>query len=465
MKRTTNEWGSRGVGARPARARRPRFRSPILPFLPFVLAAVLLVAVADARPTYAKEEFAQRRARLFDKISDGVAVLLGAETPEAYLKFRQANTFFYFTGVEVPESALVMEGATKKTTLYVGDRLSVSVAPERMVRPGPEGVAKTGIESVSSSRQFNSDLTRTLSQTKTVYLVMAPEETAGVSRDQIGFVHRKRLQDEWDRRLSRAANFERLIMERYPQMEVRDLTATIDEMRWVKSTSEIAAIRECGRIGALGVRDAIAATKPGLFEYFLEGVATGTFLREGADGIAYHAIVASGENTLDFHYSANSRQMQAGDLVLMDFAPDLANYVTDITRTWPVSGQFSDDQLKMYNCVLDAHKQTIAAVRPGVRVNDLAQICRSVFAKHGYANNMLGGIGHFVGMSTHDPGFYERPFVPGVVFNVEPLFVDRAKRIHLRLEDTIIVTANGYENVTAGVPMEVDEISKLMGRN
>lgn len=460
MKQITNERGRESVKAQTSGFS----RSSILPFLLFALSALLIATIAQARPTFPREEFAQRRGRLLEKIPDGVAILLGAETPEAYLKFRQANTFFYFTGVEVPESVLIMDGVTKKTTLYVPDRLSISVAPERMVRAGPEGVAKTGIETVLSTRQLSDDLTQTLSQARSVHLLMAPEETAGVSRDQISFVHRKRVQDEWDGRQSRARNFARLIKERYPQIAVKDLTSTIDEMRWVKSASEIAAIRECGRIGALGVRDAIAATKPGRFEYFLEGVATGTYLREGADGIAFHAIVASGENTLDFHYSANSRQMQAGDIVLMDFAPDLANYVTDITRTWPVSGQFTADQLKMYNCVLEAHKQTIAAVRPGVRVTDLTRICKDVFTMHGFANNMFGGIGHFVGMSVHDPGFYERPFVPGVVFNVEPLFVDRARKIHMRLEDTVVVTANGHENVTSGVPMEVDEIYKLMGK-
>jgi Xaa-Pro aminopeptidase len=116
----------------------------------------------------------------------------------------------------------------------------------------------------------------------------------------------------------------------------------------------------------------------------------------------------------------------------------------------------------MYNCLLDAHKQTIAAVKPGATFRELVQVCRSVFEKHGFGRNMLGGIGHFVGMSVHDPGFYDRPFVPGVVFNVEPLFMDREKKIHMRLEDTIIVTENGHENVTAGVPMEVEEIYKLM---
>jgi Xaa-Pro aminopeptidase len=424
----------------------------------------LIVLPSHAGRFFTKDEFAQRRQKLFPHVSDGVAILLGAETPEAYVKFRQDNTFYYFTGVEVPDCVALLDGATKRTTLFVPDRPAVSVSAEASVKPGEEGQAKTGIEAVLSRSLLNEHLTRALSQEnlKNVYLVLAPEETACVSRDQASVVQRRRMQDAWDGRLSRVRHLARLIGEKYPNLTVKDLTSVVDEMRWVKSPAEIAALRECGRIGALGVRDAIAATKPGLHEYYLEGVATGRYLREGAQGIAFHAIVASGENTLELHYAANNRKMEAGDVVLMDFAPDLNNYVTDITRSWPVSGRFTDDQLKMYNCLLDAHKQTIAAVKPGATFRELVQVCRSVFEKHGFGRNMLGGIGHFVGMSVHDPGFYDRPFVPGVVFNVEPLFIDREKKIHMRLEDTIIVTENGHENVTAGVPMEVEEIYKLM---
>jgi Xaa-Pro aminopeptidase len=422
------------------------------------------VSASHASRFFTKEEFAQRRQRLYEKIPDGIAILLGAEAPEAYVKFRQDNTFYYFTGVEVPDSVALLDGRTKQTTLFVPDRPIVSVSAEASVKPGAEGEAKTGMECVRSRSLLNESLTRALSQEnlQNVYLVLAPEETACVSRDQASMIQRRRQQDPWDGRTSRAQNFARLIRERYPNLTIKDLTHTVDEMRWVKSPAEIAALRECGRIGALGVRDAMAATKPGLFEYYLEGVATGTYLREGAQGIAFHAIVASGENTLELHYSANNRKMEAGDIVLMDFAPDVNNYVVDITRTWPVAGKFTEEQLKMYNCLLEAHKTTIAAVKPGVTVRELLQVCRSVFEKHGFGKNMLGVIGHFVGMSVHDPGFYDRPFVPGVVFNVEPLFMDREKKIHMRLEDTIIVTENGHENVTAGAPMEVEEIYRLM---
>ena len=163
MKRMTTEWES-GKGER----HRQCPHTPVLPFLPFIL--FIVVSVAHARPTFPKEEFAQRRARLFEKIPDGVAILFGAETPEAYLKFRQANTFFYFTGVEMPESALIMDGATRKATLYVPDRLSISVAQERLVRAGPQGVARTGIESVLSSQQLNDGLTQALTQAKRAYL-------------------------------------------------------------------------------------------------------------------------------------------------------------------------------------------------------------------------------------------------------------------------------------------------------
>jgi len=427
----------------------------------------ILASVHAQKQIFFRAEFAARRAKLMAQIGpDGVGILLGAETPYAYVRFRQDNNFFYFTGVEVPDAVAVLDGATQRTTLYVPERSSVSIAADKRVRPGAEGEAASGLETVLSRTQLSDGLTKALSdpKVKSVHLILAPEETAQVSRDQASAVLRRRTADAWDGRLSRARNLERIIKEKFPALAVTDLTQFVDEQRWVKSASEIAALRECGRIGAMGFRDAVAGTKPGMFEYQIAALATGRFLLEGASDIAFMPIAASGENTLEFHYEANNRKMESGDVVLLDFAPEYQYYVTDITRTWPVGGRFTDDQLKMYNCVLDAHKQTIAAVKPGVTFAQLTAKIREVFTQHGFGSNMVGGAGHFVGMSVHDPGFYNRPFVAGVVFNVEPLFVDRTKKIHMRLEDTIVVTATGNENLTAGMPCEVEPLYGLMKR-
>jgi Xaa-Pro aminopeptidase len=184
-------------------------------------------------------------------------------------------------------------------------------------------------------------------------------------------------------------------------------------------------------------------------------------MRQGAQGDAYFPVVASGPNSNYTHYRANRRRIEAGDLIVMDYAPDFQYEVVDITRTWPASGSFSPEQLTYYNCVLEAHRAVIAAVKPGVTPKELTAIARKIYAKHGMEKFFPGGIGHFVGMSVHDPGPYDRPFVAGVVFNVEPMIDVPGKKWHFRLEDTVLVTPTGNEVITVGLPWELDDIYKL----
>src|SRR5262249_38717033 len=135
-----------------------------------------------------------------------------------------------------------------------------------------------------------------------------------------------------------------------PQVPVANLNPILNKMRWIKSPYEIERMRMAGKIGAESVKQAIKGAKPGVYEYQIEAAAPFVTYNQGA-GIAYTPIVASGANALAAHYEANNRQMQAGDLVLMDYGSDYDYYVSDITRTWPVSGKFTPEQEKMYLCV------------------------------------------------------------------------------------------------------------------
>src|SRR5690606_28038650 len=137
----------------------------------------------------------------------------------------------------------------------------------------------------------------------------------------------------------------------------------------------------------------------------------------GTEGAAYYAIAASGERGLIWHYNANNHLLEAGTVLLIDYAPEINYYVTDITRTWPVQGEFSAEQLKFYNCVRDARDEIIKAMKPGVTYSDLQKVGAAVYKKHGMEKYWFGYVGHYVGMSVHDVGDYEAPFVEGVVFN------------------------------------------------
>jgi Xaa-Pro aminopeptidase len=223
-------------------------------------------------------------------------------------------------------------------------------------------------------------------------------------------------------------------------------------------------------VGAEATAEAIRATRPGMYEYEIAAAAQYLNTRLGADGDAFPPIVPSGPLTPIVHYMENRRQMQAGEIVYMDYGSDWDYYNSDITRTWPVSGRFTAEQEKMYRCVLEARNAIIAAIEPGATLTTLRDAAEQVYTRHGYRDEFLGTgryIGHFVGIAVHDVGgisgpWAEKPFVVGVVFNVEPILQFPERKIHIRLEDTVVLTEKGPENLTAAVPAELEPLYALI---
>lgn len=266
------------------------------------------------------------------------------------------------------------------------------------------------------------------------------------------------------------AEAHRRLRQAAPHLAQADLSPIIDELRWVKTAYEITRLRKAGRIGARAVAEAIRGTKPGMHEFDIAAAAQYANTRLGARGDGFMPIVPSGPNAPDVHYDRNTRQMQAGELVYLDYGSDYDYYTSDITRVWPVSGRFTPEQEKMYRCVLEARDAIIAAMKPGATLRQMKEAAVPVYQKYGWleAYNQSGRyIGHFVGISVHDVGgisgsWLDRPMVAGVVFNVEPILQFPERGIHLRLEDTILITESGAENLTAEVPAAVDPLLALV---
>lgn len=407
------------------------------------------------------EDFANRRAKVMEQIGDGVAVLQGAALPEAFVKFRQDNNFYYLTGVEVPDAKLIIDGKRKTSVLFVPEKNSGDIKQEAWITPGAKDAAVYNLNNILPATAFTAVLSRYATGDQALYILTSPEETTEMSRDRCAAHQVNRLNDPWDGRISKEANFINKVKERFPLSQVRDLTPVLDNMRWVKDQKEIAVIRECGRIGALGFDEAMRVTNPGMYEYQVVAACDFVYENEGASGPAYFAIAASGERGLMWHYNANNHRMKDGDVILLDYAPEFNYYTTDITRTWPVGERFTAPQLKMYNCIKEVQEKVIAAMKPGVTVADLQNIAKDIYTKHGFERLWPGYIGHFVGMAVHDVGPYDKPFVEGVVFNVEPIIEDKEMKVHLRLEDTVVITKTGSENLTAGTTMEPEKIYQL----
>lgn len=437
------------------------------------------------------QEFARRRAALYDAIGDNaLALIQGAPSPSGYVRFRQSNEFYYLCGVETPHAYLLLDGARRRTTLYLphrnagrerveGKGLTADDADLVRELTGVDAVYGTEVLAEHLARQARSATMRTL------YTPYSPAEGAATSRDLALRAIADIASDPWDGRPSRQGHLLQLLRLRFPRFELRDLSPILDKLRLIKSPREIALIRRATRLSGLALMEAMRSTEPGVVEAELDAVAKFVFYRNGAQGEAYYSLVASGPNAWYPHYHAGKRRMQDGDLVLMDFAPDVGYYMSDVTRMWPVNGRFSDWQRELYDFYLACYEAILKAIRPGVTAAVIMQeaaqemakvLARSRFSKPQYekaarafvaayrksATAPGARLGHWVGMATHDVGPYGGPLRPGMVFTIEPQLRVPEEKIYIRLEDLIVITENGAEVVSDFVPRRPDEIEKLM---
>lgn len=414
--------------------------------------------------SFPKEEFRARRAKLVERIGDGVAVIFGADSHIYPVKFRQSPDFYYLTGIEEPGSVLVVNGARKVSFVFVPKRSAGKLAAEG---PGVRDVENPrdfyGIN-VLPIENFYSSLGFSMGGAGKMYLQLTPPDDLQLARHEATGRNAEHMENTVFRKPPEIMRLVEEVRKWKPNLQPADVSPILDELRWVKTPYEIERMRRAGHIVAEGLREAMKGTKPGMYEYEVEAIARFFNVKRGARGDAFTPIVASGPNTIIYHYTKNSRQMQAGEIVYFDYGADYDYYTSDITRTWPVSGRFTPEQEKWYRCILEARNTIIAAMKPGVSVRDLQKAAEPVYQRHGFLQGYLNSgryVGHFVGISVHDPGDETKPFVPGVVFNVEPVIEFSERKIHMRLEDTILITATGAENLTASAPVELEEIYAL----
>ena len=435
----------------------------------------------DALP---KEEFAARRARVMAQIGDGVAVIQGATETNAYEKFRQSNQFFYLTGVEVPRAILTIDGRTKTSTLYLlprNERMERSEGP--VLTPGEAAVRLTGIERVVPREEFTA-AARAFAG-RTVFTPFRGETGSAGTPDREAAHAAARRGDPWDNRPSREQWFMTKLREEAPGAEIADLDHIVDALRLVKSPAEIALVREATRISGLGIMEAMRSAAPGMFEYEVGAIADYVFRKHHAQGVGYYALVATGANAAWPHYHASEARLRDGDMVLLDYAPDYKYYTSDVTRMFPANGRFSPDQKERYTAYLRLYQALMTSIRPG----KAADILRDAVAKmdavmaattftnpknreaavrfvDGYRRRAegtgRGSLGHMVGMEVHDVTVPFEELKPGMIFTIEPALTIPEDRVYVRLEDVILITPSGYENLSAFVPAEVADIEKLM---
>lgn len=427
---------------------------------------------------FTPEELRARRSKLCAAMAPGaVALLQGAPGPKGSDTFYQDSDFYYLSGLETPRAYLLIDGASGRTTAFLPHRSQVeqqSPRPVACVETAELVCHQTGLDAALGWE----DLGRFLSRAGVVYVPFEDGEGRTVSRHDVHSWAAALAADPWDARRTRAAQFVATITSRFPRLEARNLTPLMEELRLIKSPAEIALLRRAGRLTAAGVIEAMRSTAPGVLEYQLDAVMMYHYLAGGARDRGYHAIIAGGENAFYGHYSANDQPLLDGDLVLVDCAPDYHNYTSDIGRMWPVNGTYSPVQRAIYGFVVEYHKVLLELIRPGQMVAELhaeaAARMREVLARWSFDRpshrqaaeamfDFRGHLSHCVGLTVHDGGLhYARPLEPGMVFSVDPQFLLPAERLYYRVEDTVVVTEAGLENLTAEAPLELDEVEAMM---
>jgi Xaa-Pro aminopeptidase len=430
-----------------------------------LMAGLCVPALLAQRTGYSPEEFVRRRAALMDQIKDGAIVLFGDASVPPGTHFRQDNDFFYFTGNEDLGGVLVMV-----PFMRAGAYLFLPQRSAREIQYDGPGLledaaakAKAGFADVLAVGDLDEFLARLSGRgAGKLYVRLSPRDSLDDARSETALMDGRRSRSHYNDQLSVDLYRIEKLRPRYPQMELVDIAPAIDALRAVKTPEEIEIMRRNGALSAEGVRQAMLAGRPGVFEYEIEAAAMAVVLKGGAKGPAYAPIVGSGPNSCIFHYEKNSRRVGAGDVVLMDFGADLDHLAMDITRTWPASGKFTDEQREVYKIVLEVEKACIEAYKPGATPKDVRDHVAAVMKAKGLdPRGQLGGFGHGVGLCVHDVPL-GGVLKEGMVFAIEPALYYPEKAFGVRIEDTVLITKTGCEVLTKGVPKEIDEVEKLL---
>ena len=396
-------------------------------------------------------------------------------------RYRQSSDFFYLTGFEEPEAiAVITPSKDPKFTLFVRPR-----DPEREIwdgrRAGIDGAKSVyGADEAFPFAEFAEKLPEILNGPEKLYYRLGDGNS--------------NLDDTIIRQLASVR-----ILNRKPisvPHTIIDSASIIHEMRVIKSEEEIAIMQRAADIAAEAHIEAMKAARPGMKEYEIEALVEQVFRKAGAAGPSYTSIVGAGANATVLHYITNDGTLNDGDLLLLDAGAEYKGYASDITRTFPINGRFTEAQRNIYDLVLETQMSCVEMVRPGVRHLDIknhsiemltAGMARlgllqgepeSLIKEEKYMQFYMHGLGHFLGIDVHDVGRYftdgeSRPLEPGMVMTVEPgIYVNPNTKgipekylgIGVRIEDDVLVTENGPRVLSSKVPKDAGEIESLMAR-
>ena len=425
---------------------------------------------------FEKSEYAARRQKLMERISDGAAVILGAPSGN------QSHDFYYLTGVEVPDAVLFVDAKKKESVIFytISERAAREAGLSLDFVRDPVGT--TGVERWLPAEQFNNFLAQRFysylyrqksareQEIATLYTPFKPGSIGELTGNL-----RQMTRNSWDGRVSREVMFARHLQDEFPQLNVKDCTEIIWELRLIKSPAEVEVMRKTARIRVKALLETMKSTRPGMREYELAGLFGFLSKKEGAQDPVFQPIISSGENHEFVHYNKNDRLLEDGDFIVFDGGPAYGYYHTDISISFPVNGKFSPRQRDMYEACLAVSKACLSIYRPGLTCMDVGEQAHDVLKKKGYdlSKDVFqklrffneGGCTHPVGLDGHDAGGADLDYCgtlkPGMVFACDVFATYPAEKLGVRVENTVLITEKGCENLTV-FPREISEIEALM---
>lgn len=411
-----------------------------------------------------KKFFVFNRERVGERLeNNSIAVFFAGQAPyksadEVY-KFTPNRNFYYLTGIDEAKVIMMMVKLDEKVSehLFIQESDPVMVKWVGKTISIDEAEAVSGISDIRYLKDF--------------------QDTIGsyLNRINIENIYLDLERQELNIAATESQEFAKIMVQKYPYVRIKNIYHDIALLRTVKSQQEIELVSKAIEITKSGILSMFRNAKPGMMEYEIEAYFDFELKKNGVKDFAFPTIAASGINGTILHYGSNNTQTKDGDLMLLDLGAQYKYYNADISRTFPVNGKFTERQKEIYNIVLKANEEVMKAVKPGITTADLQKIAKAVLAEGCKAIGLIKedseidkyyfhGVAHPLGLDTHDVGPRGMVLKPGMIITDEPGLYIEEEAIGIRIEDDILVTEDGYINLSEGIIKSVEDIEAYMNK-
>ncbi|TXC78990.1 aminopeptidase P N-terminal domain-containing protein [Luteibaculum oceani] len=420
-----------------------------------------------------KDLFIKNRKKFMAKMEPkSIAVFFSNDilptNADGTLPFRQNNDLFYLCGVDQEETILVLfpdaPDPALREVLFVRETNEHIAVWEGEKLDKDSATEQTGVETVVWTKDFDAKIKQLAFSASSIYLNSNEHLRAATEVE----TREERLNKE--------------LIKKFPLHNVLRAAPIMHDLRAKKEDREVELMRKACNITEKGFRRLLSFVKPGVMEYEIEAELMHEFLRNRSRGFAYTPIIASGANACVLHYIENKGACNDGDLILLDVGAEYANYASDMSRTIPVNGRFTDRQKAVYNAVLKVQRDAMNILRPGItlpeyhkevgkmmeaQLLDLKLLDKTDIKNQNpewpaYKKYFMHGTSHYIGLDVHDVGSWSDPINVGNVFTVEPGIYIPEENLGVRLENDILISKDGYDDLMGNIPIEAEEIEELM---